>query len=472
MYRALFAFFLILTSLAHADFADKRITLKTTRYDLDWSVDFEKAMLTAACRIEVKNTASDDATVVPLLLYKMMTVHSIQGANRQELTFTQRNLFFDDMDSMEVNFVEVTLPEPLAKNKRTTLDIRYDGFMQGYVETGMLYTQDRISPEFTLLRMDCYAYPIVGYPNRVVDRKSGLQAYDYVISVTVPEGYTAANGGRLTGIGSKDGRAVFTFQNIKPAWRMDVAIAKYGQLSNGANNVYYLPGDATGGANVLAAMETCMELYTRWFGPLHAKSGFTVIEIPEGYGSQSDVTSILQTADAFKDSSQLHQVYHEVSHQWNVRSTDPLPCRWEEGLATFLEWRTADELDRTDKLDQTMNWLAGRIKDDLAKNPEIASVAPVDFGTKQIEGMSYTVGAVACRVLWELVGQEEFVRLIGDFYQEKEANGATAREFVSYLTAKASLDLTAYANDWWLGTGWAEQMKTSKPIAEIVKMYR
>jgi len=215
-----------------------------------------------------------------------------------------------------------------------------------------------------------------------------------------------------------------------------------------------------------------MALYTRWFGSLHQSKGFTVIEIPDGYGSQADVSSILQTSGAFKDKKQMHQVYHEVSHQWNVHDTDELPPRWNEGLASFIEWRVADLLDSTNQLDYVSNWYASEIKKDLETYLERALVAPVDFGTKQIEGMSYTVGGVAFRILWGVVGEDEFMRLLKGFYQSKVATGATAREFVSYISQNSKHDLTRYVNDWWLGTGWAEQMKAGKSLAEMEKEYR
>ena len=464
-----------------AEFADQKIAFKTVRYDLDLKPDYDKGLLVAACRIEVKNVANDTARVVPLLLYKMMTVHSVQGANRQELPFTQRNVYFDDVDSMAVNFVEVTLPYALAKNKTVTLDIRYDGYMQEYVETGMLYTQDRIARDFTILRPDCYAYPVIGYPNRAVNRQAGMESFDYVITVMVPKGLTAANGGRLMGVGTDNGRSVFTFQNIRPAWRMDVTIANYADLSRGNNHVYYFPEDAAGAERLLTAMEQCMELYTRWFGPLHQTSGFAVIEIPEGFGSQADVTSILQTADAFRDPAQLHQLYHELSHQWNVRETDKLPSRYNEGLATFLEWHAADILGNAPVFvsDQanggmyyTISGLALQLRERLATDSQLTQVAPVDYGSKGIEQQSYSVGAVAFCVLWGIVGEEEFMRLLNGFYQEKEATGATAREFVSYLTRKSSVDLTAYANDWWLGTGWTERIKRGKSVRELAGEYK
>ncbi len=464
---------LILSTAVHAaEFADRSIAFQTTRYDLDYRLDYDQKIVTGACRIQIKNISSDSARVVPLLLYKLMAVHSIQNLNGQELAYTQRDVMFDDRDWMQVNFIEVTLPKPLAMNASTTLDIRYDGYMQGYVETGMLYTQDSIDPYFTILRPDCYAYPEVGYPNWSVNRKAGLQPFDYVLTVTVPEGYVAANPGWLVGKGAEEGRSVFTFQNMRPAWRIDAAIAKYAVLEKKDKKIYYLPGDDDGAAQVMSAMEKCSDLYTRWFGPLHRSANFTVVEIPEGYGSQADVSGMLLTADSFKDKENLHQLYHEVSHQWNVKDTDPMPARWNEGLATFLEWLAVDQLDQPNRLDPVMDWMLGRVKEDLQKDVLAAHVAPVDFGSKQIEGMSYSVGAVAFAVLYQLVGETEFDRMIGGFYQEREASGATAREFARYIQSKSSLDLRRYLNDWWLGTGWASLAREKTRVWEVTATYR
>jgi hypothetical protein len=45
-----------------------------------------------------------------------------------------------------------------------------------------------------------------------------------------------------------------------------------------------------------------------------------VIEIPEGWGSQHGVGYILQTADAFRDSKRVGELYHEVAHNWNAKA--------------------------------------------------------------------------------------------------------------------------------------------------------
>lgn len=407
-----------------------------TRYDLDYKLDYDFTILNGACRMVIKNRASDSARAVPLLLHKLMTVHSIQNQNGQELLYTQR-------DSTTVNFLEVALADPLAKNKSTTLDIRYSGQMQ-----------EKINPEFTLLAWDDYMCPVVGVPGQ----KSETEQFDYVVTVTLPEDLTAAMTGRLSAIG----KGIYTFQNARPAERIDVAIAKYGTLERGTNKVYYLPFEVEGAEQILTAMEKCNELYTRWFGPLHENMGFKVVEVPEGYASHGDASGMILHANEFKNPQERHQLYRELSHQWNVRCIDPQPSRWEDGLATFLEWRAANQLDFANEFYFATDKLVAKIREDLQQYPQRASVAPVDFGTRQIEEMSAAVGAVAFRVLYELVGEAEFNRLVGGFYQEFEPRGATSREFPAYLKRKAQIDLTLYINDWWTGTGWASKMYTGQ----------
>ena len=65
--------------------------------------------------------------------------------------------------------------------------------------------------------------------------------------------------------------------------------------------VVHFPEDAEGARGVLQAAEACLALFSEWFGPLRGDAGFTFIEIPDGWGSQADVTAVIQTAAAFRD---------------------------------------------------------------------------------------------------------------------------------------------------------------------------
>ena len=55
-------------------------------------------------------------------------------------------------------------------------------------------------------------------------------------------------------------RVTFRFSSLKPSWRMDFAIAKYGELTSGVARVYYLPGDSAGAEGVAGAARNSLDL--------------------------------------------------------------------------------------------------------------------------------------------------------------------------------------------------------------------
>lgn len=100
--------------------------------------------------------------------------------------------------------------------------------------------QDRIDSVFTIPRDDSFAYPKPGYPSFAGLRSAPGNHFSYSARITVPKGLTVANGGRLEGTDARGDQVTFRFSNLKPAWRMDFAIAKYTELSSGRIRVYHL----------------------------------------------------------------------------------------------------------------------------------------------------------------------------------------------------------------------------------------
>jgi hypothetical protein len=61
----------------------------------------------------------------------------------------------------------------------------------------MSYIRDTISDEFTILRPDAFAYPVVGPPSHRKLWGAGLPMFDYSAQVFVPRTHVVANGGEL-----------------------------------------------------------------------------------------------------------------------------------------------------------------------------------------------------------------------------------------------------------------------------------
>jgi len=69
-------------------------------------------------------------------------------------------------------------------------------------------------------------------------------------------------------------------------------------------------------------MKKTFEIYSLWQEHLQDFHGFSVIEIPDVFCLQVDVSSGLQTTSFFINSTQMRRLYYEISYIWNVKPTD------------------------------------------------------------------------------------------------------------------------------------------------------
>lgn len=438
-------------------------------YDLDFRVDFEEEKLYADIDLTVQNRTDGPVHEVPLVLYRLMTVRTVEDARGDALPFRQVVTASERNPKKQVNYVRVTLPRQLSIGERMKLRIVYDGYLEGYAKTGSSYVRDRIDEAFTILREDALAYPEVGRPGAPWP---GLPTFDYRARVTVPATHVVANGGELLHTKVDGEKVTYVYRNTEPAWRMDFAVARYGMLGDGAFRVYYLPGDSVGGARVLAAVRNSLDLFTRWFGPLREPPRMAVLEIPDGYGSQKDVTSILQTAAAFRDPDRLYEVYHEVSHFWNVPPANASSPRLEEGLASYLEDLAAEELRGEERLEPTVRRLVAWVRSTFAENPRYAEVPMSEYGREEMTGLSYVVGQLMFYTLGEIVGQEDLRQIVGTYYRRYAATGAGVAELAAVADEVTDEDLEAFFEHWLFTTRWYDYLAEAGTIDEYTAAYR
>ena len=455
------------------EYSEKKLALKTVDYKLNFRLDYENEKLFCEGEMTVMNPSPEPVNRIPLLLYRLLKLMSVTNKEGTDIPFEQRIVSFTDWEQLQVNFIEIFPKDQIEKNETFTLRFKYDGYLAGYTEA-MRYVKDRIDEEYTVLRMETYVYPVVGYPSWRVNRTAIFQKFDYLIRVTVPSELVVANGGVLVDKNFHDGLVTFSYRNIKPAWRIDAAISKYALFESGKNRIFYFPEDSLGAQRAMNALTKTLDLFTEWFGPLADYQGFSIIEVPNGYGSQADVTTILQTADAFGDPENLYGLYHEISHQWNVEPLDPAPPRFEsEGLAMLLQHLVQEELEnKTDAAKKGAQRCAERVRKAFEKNPEYRDVPMMDYGEEDMTDLSYTKGMVMFYTLYKIVGEEQFKELIGSFYQEYHTRGATADEFVEHCRRKSRVDLTDIFNDWVYGIESSEYILDGFSVEDIINKYR
>ncbi len=447
----------------------------TLKYVLNIDVDYEQEKIFSECELTIQNPSDESMHTIPIILYRLFDVTSITDAEGKNLSYSQDIVKFSDWEQLQVNHIRVKLSPPLHSAEEQTFVIRYEGHLLGYSEV-MRYVKDHINKDYTVLREDCRAFPEVGYPSWETNRSKVLQSFDYTASITVPDSLVVANGGELIAKTESDSKITYTYQSLEPSWRMDFAIADYRILEDNNNKfrIFYFPEDKEGSQHLLDSLEKAMELYTDWFGPLKIFNGLTVIEIPEGYGSQTDVTAILQQESSFKNIDSHYGFYHELSHLWNVKSRDKLPPRFEsEGLAMFLQHLVQEKLEDKPSATQTaVNKMRERLRNDFAQHPDWKDVPMIDFGKEDMTDLSYRKGQIFFYILYELMGEDLFLEAMGSFYQKFYDTGATAQQFVDHVKDLSSLNLELLFEEWIFGARSSELIMSERSIPDIADRYK
>src|SRR5262249_21005746 len=147
------------------------------------------------------------------------------------------------------------------------------------------------------------------------------------------------------------------------------------------------------------------------------------------FGSQSSLTAgIIQTADAFRDRSQLRLVYHELTHLWNVADRDRPSPRWNEGLATFLQWRLAEALDGWSDWSAQLARVTNQLRQACAPPAPCGTTPLARYGETALTDRSYSVGFLMFHQLYRLMGPDSFDRAYREYFQTHQQNGGTTRE--------------------------------------------
>jgi hypothetical protein len=473
--RHIINFFLLILLSANL-FAQNKFPLVTDYYHLKLSFDFKEELMKGSCEMKIENESDTTFIQIPVLLYRLMKVESVQNQANENLSFTQSVTQFEDFPKLQANYI--VIQEKILPYETKIIKIHYSGYLLGYEETGMRYKKDKISPDFTIIRNDAYSYPVIGKPSISFLRENiAAHYFEYKIEVTVPDSLIVANGGILESIRKYENNlSTFQYASKKPNWRIDIAIAPYKKLFGDRLEIFYIT-DSLAAADIADYGEKAMSLYTYWWGELKNKNTITVIETEKGSGGQTDETTILLPEEAFTSKNDYEYLYHELSHLWNVKIAEEkgLSPRWEEGLATFCQYLVTEKLnpEKAGLVKRASNNVLKRLKSNFEKNPKLLNTPMFEFGNEQLTNYSYTQAMVMFSVLYYWLGEESFNQAISGFYQKYYKAGTTTRDFTNYWEkSMPSERLKNFFNDWVYGTEYTTFILNDRSIDEIINHYK
>jgi hypothetical protein len=441
--------------------------------ELAVDVNYETERISAAASLEIENLADSPRSEVSLLLGRLLRFDRVETEDGSPISYRQDVVTFDDAPKTQVDQAVLALPRPIPPNGRTAIRVEYSGYIVGYTETGSLYIQDHVDPKFTIIRTDAYAIPVVGVPSDRTNRSIPYADFPFDLRATVPADLVVASGGELVERTEKQGRTTWHYRSAAPAPFLNVTIAKYDLVEKDGIRLYAFPEDREGGARVLESARRAVALFRSWFGPTAAPPRFAIIEIPGGYGSQASITGgIIQTASTFRDPGRLVELYHEISHFWNVPDRDSPSPRIDEGLAMYLQCRAAQEIDGRADIDSWLDSSLHRLLGEAKGEPRLGAVPMADYGRAGMTDWSYSVGQLMFDLLEKTVGPAEFREIVGGFYQRYKTDGATTADFADFAESRGGAPVRVLLSEWLTSTRWLERLRTGETLGQMAQRYR
>jgi len=451
--------------------APDAVPILLTRMALELRIDYSRQAIEGAVTLVVQNTADLPVASIPLLLNRLMSVSRVVDGTGRSLAFKQRVVVFQDDSIRQVNAVTVTPRHSLAAGDTLAVTLQYGGILVGYTETGSLYIQDHVSREFTIIREDAYAFPVVGVPSWASNQTIPRESFAFTARVTAPADLVVAMGGELEERIPHDSLATWRYRSTGPVPFLNITIAPYLQRDDSTSRIFYFPADSDGARMLQEAVSAALDLLSRWFGPLPHTPHLVVMEIPEGFGSQASLNAgIIQTADAFRTRAELPQVYHELSHLWNVPDLEHPSPRWNEGLASFLQWRMAAELDGWSLWDARLQRSVKALLDGCAPPAPCSTVPLQAYGKAGLTDRSYTVGLLMFYALHRVLGDSGFDRAYGAFFQKYRDTGATSADLVAAFHRENPSSDPIFM-DWLTTTRWYARLASGESLQQIIASY-
>jgi hypothetical protein len=442
---------LLCSSVSSAQYSP---TWRLRHYDLDYEILPGERVYRGAATLTLENVSGRTQKSVPLALYRLQDAEAVEDGDGSPLRFTAAVVKAPDWLGFQALSIDVELRRPAEPGEVTRLRVRHGGPMLGYEEVKR-YTKDRIAGDLSVLRQDTLAYPQLG-PVTDRDLSGNLQAqiaqgWSFRVAVTVPKPLVVAASGRRTGCADVDAkRWRYEFESSLLTWRIDVAAADYRvvERTDRGLTAYVFPADVGAAEAALSVMAKSIDAFTRWFGPVPG-AGYTLIEVPEGYGSQAATGYFVQTADALKKPDELRDLAHEISHAWNAPSREENVSRFlDEAFATYFQALVDDVLVAPGAKASRLETYRRRYLRQVDAHPQWGTVPIADYGRADLTDLSYMKGPWVLAVLDETIGHDSFLKAVRTFLGRYRDSGAKLPDFKAVAEEVSGRRLDTLWSEW------------------------
>lgn len=431
------------------------------KYDMELTLDADQKTLQGSVKIVIHNTSKDEWTQICLRDYipaMGRTQEELEGKKAEAAsqftkvidTNTNQELEYT-RNQEDASVVFVNLPTPLAAGAQMEMEV---SFLAQIPQEAIRFRWSEPSEGKLVFELANF-YPVLAiYENGGWQYDSFFlegecfysKCADYTVTLRVPEDYTVAASGSEERLGSEDGLASWkiTAENMRD---MAITTGSYLKTLSGTAegiqvNCYYFDTEkAKKQADIM--METgknAVKLFTRLFGKYPYDSLDLVmtsdflngIEYPANVRI-GDSSRMLGEENEAETIALIKEVTaHETAHQWfyAVVGNNSYREPWlDESFASFAELIYAGEYESREAMEQIV---------------EQTQKPSADYGgvflneTYQELGAQYTTsvyirGKIFLYDLMELMGEEEFFKMMQEYYASWGLKESHTKDFIDLV---------------------------------------
>ncbi len=413
-------------------------------YDLDLKFDFDTPTMTGVATIDAESTIEGLSSLsLDFGLMKISKVR-VDGADAK---FEQKG------DTLKLL---VTLPKGVAKGKKFSLKIAYDGNPNtlrskylGFLPTGM-YFDAKLRQVFAINEPDAARtwFPCNDHPR---DRAT------YSFHLTVPGDLAGVANGAQQGDpkANSDGTKTYDWEmpNEMSTYLATVAVADYTRvdLDDGGTGiplaVYAYKKDAAAAAKAFSEMGKIMKLEIDKFGPYPFKTYSMVLVNQRSVGLEAQTMTILPDVVVNSAPDRIRQLLdHELAHQWfgDAVSLDTWGDIWlNESFATYAEYLTTEGMAAPGSTLRTLIGWENATRFNVGQSPIVNPVRAQMFGTN-----SYLKGGFVLHMLRLNVGDEAFFKILKEWVIRFSGKNAKTSDFEALAAELSGKDLKSFFDTW------------------------
>ena len=430
-------------------------------------LDHSNGQMVGAAWIRVRNNTAGPLSQVPFVLNPGLVVSGVTGSGRVRLRETSTKTAIEGYEYLELTAGVITLASPVAAGGETEVIIQYGGSIDDLSWTALSHAAETLNPDFTMLRADSFAYPVLAAPTKSAITAAQTQpAYYQTATIVVDAAYSVAGNLYTDEIKPAGDKQSWDLKNDDPTAPMTLPIAPYITVTTGPVSIHSFSGESAAADAMLSAVAPKV---TRLQKLLGAPNGthLNISMVPDGYGSKGTTGLIMLEQNTFTPTAFQKLGGKALPALWGVK-TGYAPGSWKNSFGSFLTVATNNS-----DLAAFNNAQFTAVQAALASNPTAGKKALKDFNKNGWHTEAEALATFVLAGMRTLMGEDAFFAFARTMRTELRGGIADNAAFADFLAKKTPhKKARKFAKNWLKGKKAAKDMKKATNFSGVMARYQ